>query len=579
MKKLLRTTLFSVFFICTMLVLFSACTKDNLVSISLSGKDEILVGDFEYSDYTLSLTYESGKTEEIALDKSMLSSVDNTKFYQEGEQTITVNYGGMTCSFKFTACLYEFDNLTFNDVETTYNGQSITVEVEKNYPEGTTVYYPNGNTFTNAGEYSVYAIVSRRNYITQKLNAKVTIKKADYDMEGVKLEDKTEEYDGSYHTLSITGALPTGVTASYSVEKIINTADGETTESLLNVNVINAGEYRYTVKFLSDNKNYNSITPLTATLNVSKKSYNTENLTFDDVECEYDGAVHTIEATNLPDGVTAGYSVYIMEGDNKIELSLENCIDANKYYITAHFYSNNSNYEEIPEHTATLTIIPKDYDIKSVIYLEYGTITYDGTPHSIKIKKVKDDSEGLPDDLEISSSWYTKNGETVYKTDEKGDFVLDEGGNKIHATEVTDAGIYKYILNVQRKNTDYVKEFTAYLTISKAEYDISKISLTQTSFEYTDTAIDIKAYIQEVPMDLFGNKPAYKVYCYKMVDGQKAAIYIQDIDGKAITEITPENNGTNYYYAEISFTEQNENYNDLGKVTIPFTITKSGSGS
>ena len=575
MKKLLRTTLFSVFFICTMLVLFSACTKDNLVSISLSGKDEILVGDFEYSDYTLSLTYESGKAEEIALDKSMLSSVDNTKFYQEGEQTITVNYGGMACSFKFTACLYEFDNLTFNDVETTYDGQSITVEVEKNYPEGTTVYYPNGNTFTNAGEYSVYAIVSRRNYITQKLNAKVTIKKADYDMEGVKLEDKTEEYDGSYHTLSITGALPSGVTVSYSVEKIINTADGETTESLLNVNVINAGEYRYTVKFLSDNKNYNSITPLTATLNVSKKSYNTEDLTFDDAECEYDRNAHTIEATNLPDGVSVEYTAYKFDGENKVDLESASVVDANTYYIVAHFYSNNSNYEEIPERTATLTINPKEYDIDSVIYLSNDVVVYDGKPHSIEIKKVKDDTTGLPDDLEIVSSWYTKNGKTICNVDENGKDIEND-----FATEVTDAGIYQYILNVQCEDTNYEvsDSLRACLTISKASYNENEVVLTTSSFVYINEPIDISNYIQ-VPSDIFGNEPEYTLYCYKMVDGQKDTNYIQDANENPITKITPESVGTNTYYVEIEFTSQNENYNDLGTITRLFTITKSGSGS
>lgn len=192
-----------------------SCSRDGVKSLSVSGPEEIKVGDFDYSDFTVDVVYESGGTKKIALDKSMLSNEDNLKFFESGKQTLTVNYDGATCEFSLNVCLYEFADLRFDDVNEVYTGKSITAEVYDNYPEGTNVYYVNGNSFVDAGTYEVTAIVSRKNYVTETLTATVNISKAKYDMSGISFQDKTVEYDGKEHSVAITGILPEGVSVRY----------------------------------------------------------------------------------------------------------------------------------------------------------------------------------------------------------------------------------------------------------------------------------------------------------------------------------------------------------------------------
>ena len=90
-------------------------------------------------------------------------------------------------------------------------------------------------------------------------------------MSGVSFENKTEEYNGTAHSLDITGNLPTGVTASYTYK--LNDTLVDTSE------VINAGAYEVTVAFTHTNTNYKEVSNKTATLTISPK--NTEFLVED----------------------------------------------------------------------------------------------------------------------------------------------------------------------------------------------------------------------------------------------------------------------------------------------------------
>lgn len=104
--------------------------------------------------------------------------------------------------------------VTFDDVTTTYNGESVTIEVA-NLPENATVTYEPANTYTNAGSYPVTATVTLENHLPTTLNATLTINKA--IMNGVTFADTSIMKDGESHTITATG-YPEGSIVTYSNE-------------------------------------------------------------------------------------------------------------------------------------------------------------------------------------------------------------------------------------------------------------------------------------------------------------------------------------------------------------------------
>ena len=83
---------------------------------------------------------------------------------------------------------------------------------------------------------------------------------------------------------------------------------------------------------------------------IAKATYDMSGVTFEDASFEADGSPKSIEVSgSLPDGVTVTY-----EGNGQTA--------PNVYTVTAKFSGDATNYEPIPDMTATLTITPKEDD-------------------------------------------------------------------------------------------------------------------------------------------------------------------------------------------------------------------------
>ena len=184
------------------LFLVGCSSEDKISSVSLKDHSpdtviEIAAGEFNYGAYTLVVSYESERTEEIALTEDMISKADRLKLYQVGDHDITASYGDYKCVFKVSVKRAVFEDLAFpaNNVFT-YDGKAHTVEVDGTLPANAVVTYLGGNSFVNAGTYDLTAIVSCEGYATQKLSTTVTIERAKYDMSSVKFESKEFVYDG-----------------------------------------------------------------------------------------------------------------------------------------------------------------------------------------------------------------------------------------------------------------------------------------------------------------------------------------------------------------------------------------------
>ncbi len=561
---------------------FCACGRDEVTAISLSGSTEIEIGSFDYSDYTLSVTYESGREESIALTSDMLGASDNIKFFNEGTQEITVEYGGKTCTFSLAVKAHTFTDLSFPDITTFYTGETVTAEVLKNYPDGTDVYYPNGNKFVSAGVYEVTAIVSRQNYVTETLTATVTIKKAVYDMTAVTFTSQDYDYNGREHSLTISGKLPSGVSVSY--------PDGNTK--------IDAGDYSVLARFTGDEVNYEPIPDRVATLTINKKHHNTTGLTFNDSTVVYDGKPHSLEVKNCPSGVSVRYEVthreLVGEGeDTQYETITDGTAvtDADTYTYKAIFTSDDCNYEDIRPITATLTITKAEYDV-SDIYLDGDEVTYDGKPHSLSLKR--SDGSALLDDVYVLLAYYQKNGQYIFVDDEGNysyDDIFSDDDTKILASSVTEYGTYTYTAILWPKSDNYriSEDFTAILTINKATYDTSAVALVTDEFIYDGD--DVVVSVTGLPSDTEGNKLGYTLYYF---DEQPEFIvedsgsgsgdgggdvtaekdlpynnYLVNADGAPVTSVKDQ--GT--YWVMIVFTNQtNENYNYLQPMVKVFYV-------
>ncbi|MDR0194590.1 MAG: MBG domain-containing protein, partial [Myroides sp.] len=174
----------------------------------------------------------------------------------------------------------------------TYDGNAHKVTVTGE-PAGTVVAYtyskdgqPITGEPTEAGVYTVTAVITGDNYITETLTETVTIDKA--AITGIAFADKTVTYDGTAQLLEVTGILPTGVTVAYT--------DNSKTE---------AGQYN-AVAVLTGGNNYVDQT-LSAKLTIDKAAIT--GISFADKTVTYDGTAQLLEVTGtLPTGVTVAYT-------------------------------------------------------------------------------------------------------------------------------------------------------------------------------------------------------------------------------------------------------------------------------
>lgn len=253
---------------------------------------------------------------------------DNTAT-ELGTYTLTITlkgdyYGTVTKDFTVSKVLLA--KPIADDTSFVYTGSAQTYQVTEN-----DFYTITDNVKTNAGEYVVTVSLNDKVHYawadnsTQDITYTFVIAKANYNMSGITMSDKTVTYNGEAHSIAIEGTLPDGVSVSYE-----------------NNNQTNVGEYTITANFVGSS-NYNDIAPMSATLTIKKAVYDMSEVVFEDKAVVYTGNAFSIEATNLPTGVSVEY-----QNNGKTEIG--------EYTIIAKFTGDVENYELIDNMTATLTI-------------------------------------------------------------------------------------------------------------------------------------------------------------------------------------------------------------------------------
>ena len=262
-------------------------------------------------------------------------------------------------------------NITLSGV-LTYNGEAQTQGVVVTYGgqvlKENVNYTVRNNVNTEVGDYRL--TVKGNGMLTGTVEIEYSIGKGTYDMSGVTFADATVTYDGNAHPLAILGDLPAGVTVTYE-----------------NNDQVNAGTHTVVAKFTGDTDKYNAIPDMTATLTVEKATYDMSGVVFADKAVTYNGSAFSIEATNLPTGVTVTY-------DNNGKTSV------GTYTVVAKF-TGSDNYNTIPDMEATLTVNKATYDMSGVVFADKA-VTYNGSAFSLV-------ATNLPDGVTVS---YENNGKT-----------------------------------------------------------------------------------------------------------------------------------------------------------------------
>lgn len=192
--------------------------------------------------------------------------------------TLTITSGTYTIVASNTTVTYNGENQMFTvvlkDGETVIEGITFT-------------YTLNDAAFTgatNAGTYEVTVSYDSETYGKGSTVVTFVIEKANYNLDGISLDQTALTYNGEKQNLKLVGTLPEGVTAVFS-------------EGLTNV-----GTKEIVVTFTHSNANYNEITTtLTGTLTINAKAL--EKDMFDEIpEQAYTGSAITPEVTGKFNG-------------------------------------------------------------------------------------------------------------------------------------------------------------------------------------------------------------------------------------------------------------------------------------
>ncbi|MBQ4443065.1 MAG: starch-binding protein [Clostridia bacterium] len=359
---------------------------------------------YVYDGTAKSLAVEAELNDEITVSYENNDQVNAGEYVVTAHFIVSANYNAIadvTATLTINKAVYDMTGVSFADVVTVYDGNAHTITVTGELPAGVTVAYADNSlvnvgtttaTATFQGDYDNYESVA-------SMLATLTVSKATYDMSSVVFADVTATYDGAAHTATVSGDLPAGVTVTYINNSLINagaveaiaifqgdyanykaitdmTATVTVRKARIDIGAFNDGTFVYdgsekaitmgelpevvavsyegngvknvgtyvVIAHFIVGANYESIADKTATITITKATYDMTGVTFADVVAAYDGAAHTATvAGELPEGVTVAY-----ENNSLTKVGV--------LTAKAIFSGDYDNYNAIADMTATITV-------------------------------------------------------------------------------------------------------------------------------------------------------------------------------------------------------------------------------
>ncbi|MCQ2408996.1 MAG: MBG domain-containing protein [Clostridia bacterium] len=279
------------------------------------------------------------------------------------------------------------------------------------------------NSGINAGTYKAKARFLLDGASCGTKNAILTIEKAPYIFENLVFEDDTFTYDGFEKSIEVKN-LPQGATVTY-----------------INNGKRDAGVYTVKAIVRYDDGNYEGEETLEAVLTIEKAVYDMSGVLFENESVVFDGKAKSLEVKNLPSGIMPLYSG-------------KDFINAGTYPVEVSFLVDSCNYYPVSPMNAVLTILKADYDLSGITYSVSPSPFYNGQPHSLEVA-------GLPDGVRV-----------IFDRDD----CINAGKYTLLATFISDNTNYNDIPDVEIE-----------MTILKADYDLSGIVYSESTFTYDGT--------------------------------------------------------------------------------------------
>ena len=354
--------------------------------------------------------------------------------------------------------------------------------------------------------------------LTESEDKTVTIAQGVYNVADITLSgNKTPVYDGQAHALTLSKAVPAGVTAVITYKK-----EGEATES--STAPTDAGTYTVTLTFeQTDTTNYETITKtVTETLTINKATVT--GISFvGDTKPEITGTTYTLEATGVPTWVTVEY---FYNGQQFTGASA-----AGSYLITAKFAidaEHAKNYAAIGDKTATLTISDKPpvEGADKIVVQPTISATYTGSAVDYTAKNVP---SGVTVSYEI-----TKTGDASFS-----------------GTEVINAGEYTVTVKfVTAADKAPIADKICVITVAKANYAGVEFKNSQVVYDGEEHTLTVTGTLS---------------------DGVEATYTVKGEEGTSFTEIGD-------YEFTVTFSNPDpDNYNDMQPLTATLKIVAASA--
>ena len=251
-----------------------------------------------------------GETELVYSSNTFVTVAEGNGMVVTVSAAETENYTAVSVEIVITVnkADYDMSGVIFADVEFVYDGSEKTLTLGGELPDGVT-YSLSENIRTEAGVTVVTAtfIGDGENYnAIPEMTATLTVAKATYDMSGIIFEDATFVKDGTVRSISISGALPDGVSVEY-------IGNGQSED----------GVYVVTAVFTGD-VNYNDIAPMTAVIiiNSIQVSHTADEADIPDVVIDAPEGVHP-EAALVVTPARASYFEEAVGNDERVTAAYE----------------------------------------------------------------------------------------------------------------------------------------------------------------------------------------------------------------------------------------------------------------
>ena len=439
----------------------AGCTSGNeVVGIKMADTETISVyyGNFSYSGIKVDVQLRNGTTRTIDLTDDMISDVERLKFFKMGEQSIEINYREkFTTTMPVNVILNQFpDSYKLVGYECVYDGNPHMVTLNQELPEGATITYPTGNIFTNAGEYKITGVMSKKGYESKTLEATLTIEAAEHDTSGIIFSDVTIIYDGESHTIEAQN-IPEGIKVEYQYIDLDH--DYEVPK------INNAGKYKIVASFIDSSTNYKKIPDKEAILTIERARYDVRDVEFHDHTKTFDGQSYLAQNSisgldTLPGNLreSVSYKYYDKDG-----VEVHETKNVGTYTMVAHFGGiDELNYFPIEDMEATLTVAPEVVSIKDLVAFNGINVEFDpNETRSLKITDPKHPTEDakLPAGIKVE---YINNEQVYAGEHEVKAIFTSEDPNKV--PDVTELVAYIVIDRV-RDSVKFLDEETGEYTL------------------------------------------------------------------------------------------------------------------